>query len=67
MAKTLYVKKEYHDRLNLSSFPNAGPYPCIEGLRQNVYGQNALLVKCGAYVYHVDGKTYEEAKELCKK
>lgn len=64
--KTIRVKKKYHDRLNLDSFPNAGPYPCISGLKEKVYGKDALLVQCGAYVYHVDEKTYWEAKSYAR-
>lgn len=65
--KTIYVKKEYYDRLNLSSFGNAGPYPCISGMKEHYWGKDALCVKCGAYVYLVDERTYNEALSLSRR
>lgn len=62
--KTIYVKKEYHDKLNLSQFGNAGPHPCISGMKEKYWGKDALCVKCGAYVYKVDEETYNAAKYL---
>ncbi len=62
--KSIYVKTEYHDRLNLSQFPNAGPYPCVEGMKNKYWGRDALVVRCGRYAYKVDERTYNEAKSL---
>lgn len=64
MARTLYVKTKDKERLGLSRFGNAGPYPCISGMKEKYWGKNAYCVKCGTYVYKVDEQTYYRAMSL---
>ena len=55
------VKKRTSDRLvnMLESFPCARPYPSVSGMKKLYWGEDALCVKCGAYVYKVDRQTYD--------
>lgn len=61
MARTLYVNKADKERLHLSDFPNAGPNPCITGMKEKYWGKNAYCIRSGAYVYKVDEETYNKA------
>ena len=38
---------------NLSEFPNFSKTGSIKGMKEKFYGRNALLVKCGSYIYNV--------------
>nr|DAL26576.1 MAG TPA_asm: hypothetical protein [Caudoviricetes sp.] len=53
-TKTLYV----HDgeRLNIDRFPNFDRSGSIAGMKKLYYGQNALLVRCGSYIYNVSSE-----------
>lgn len=50
-VKRLYVK--YREQLKLSDFPNFHQSGSVMGMRERYYGDNALLVRCGSYVYNV--------------
>lgn len=58
---TVTQKQAKELRLNLDSFPSAGPYPNITGMKNKYWGNDALCIKCGVYVYHVDADTYRKA------
>ena len=45
-------------RLNISAFPNFSVTGSIKGMKNSVYGKNALLVRCGNYIYHVGNSDY---------
>ena len=53
MKKYKYVPVTPHNERILSEYPNAGPYPNVTGMRKLYWGKDALLVRSGAYVYHV--------------
>lgn len=50
-------------RLGIEEFPNFGPRGNVTGMRRLYYGDKALLVRCGSYVYNVTGQPdiYERA------
>lgn len=48
--------KNYY-RLKLKSFPSAGPYPNVTGMRK-IWGKEAYILWCGNYIYKVDYDTY---------
>lgn len=51
MAKTKTLPLEHHDKVvNFPSFSKTGS---ITGMKKLYYGKDALLVKCGAYIYNV--------------
>lgn len=53
-TKTVYVKDKA--RLRLSSFPNFSVTGSIRGMKEQFYGKDALLVRCGSYIYNVSSK-----------
>lgn len=53
MKKYKYVPATPHNQRILEQYPNAGPRPNIKGMRKLYWGDDALLIRCGAYVYKV--------------
>lgn len=51
--KVKYLPKLEGERLNLSEFPNFHKSGSISGMKKLYYGKNALLVRCGDYIYNV--------------
>ena len=49
---------------NINRFPNFHKTGSIKGMKAKYYGKNALLVKCGNYIYNVssDPQIYENAR-----
>lgn len=52
-VKTIYMADK--QKCNLSSFPNFHISGSIKGMKEKYYGKDALLVKCGSYIYNVSG------------
>lgn len=50
-VKTVYIRDKA--RLHLSDFPNFSVTGSIRGMKENVYGKDALLVRCGSWIYNV--------------
>lgn len=50
-VKSLTVKEGKN--LGISRYPNFHKSGSITGMRKLYYGQNALLVRCGSYIYNV--------------
>ena len=48
-----YLKVKDGERLNISQFPNFSATGSVKGMKEKYYGKDALLVKCGSYIYHV--------------
>ena len=55
--KTLTVNKKdlIHD---LSIFPSFSKTGSIIGMKQKYYGMDALLIRCGNYIYKVTKEVY---------
>ena len=55
------VKKlSIHFSSELGKFPNFHCSGSVSGMRK-IYGKDALLVKCGQYIYNVDQHYYDIA------
>lgn len=50
-VKTLYVADG--KRLHIDAFPNFHRSGSIKGMKEKYYGENALLVQCGSFIYNV--------------
>lgn len=50
-CKTLTV--EQGKRCNISRFPNFHKSGSISGMKRMFYGNEALLVRCGSFIYNV--------------
>ena len=48
-----YVYKADKERLHLSEYPNFSATGNVYGMKKRYYGMNALLVRCGAWIYNV--------------
>ncbi len=40
-------------RLGIEQFPNFSVTGSIKGMKEKYYGKDALLVRCGSYIYYV--------------
>ena len=57
------LNKQDGERLNISQYPNFHKSGSVIGMKKLYYGINALLVRCGNYIYNVTSnpKIYEKA------
>ena len=62
--RTRRMTKEQGKRGNISRFPNFHCTGSIKGMKRLFYGQQALLIKSGAYIYNVSSEPniYYQAK-----
>ena len=56
-----YMNKEQKERYNLSQYPNFSATGSIYGMKKLYYGMDALLVRSGAWIYHVPKEVYDAA------
>ena len=61
MARVKYMTKDQAAQCNLDSYPSFGPNGNVAGMKKKYYGKDALLVRSGAYVYHVPAEIYNQA------
>lgn len=47
--------------LNIGQYPSFSCTGSIQGMKEKYYGKNALLVRCGSYIYHVPPEVYYRA------
>ena len=57
--KTKVLKATEENKQLLSEFPNFSANGSITGMKKLYYGKDALLVKCGGYIYKVTKEIYE--------
>jgi len=64
MARVKNLPASEHDKYNLSEFPNFAKNGSVSGMKKQYYGNDALLVRCGSYIYNVSSapEVYEAAK-----
>lgn len=53
MARCKTIPVSRHDEFNLSEYPNFSSNGSIIGMKNLYYGKDALLVRCGKYIYNV--------------
>jgi len=65
MPRVKVIKKESAPE-NLCDFPNFHKSGSIIGMKKLYYGKNALLVKCGDYIYNVTSEPsiYHNAEKI---
>ncbi|RKY69343.1 MAG: hypothetical protein DRQ02_01400 [Candidatus Latescibacterota bacterium] len=59
-VKRLKVKEG--KKLGIGQYPNFSVTGSVTGMRKRFYGQQALLVRCGSYIYNVPKSIYDQAK-----
>lgn len=57
----VYIPVSKAKHLHLERFPSTGAYGSISGIRKLYWGNNAYVVKSGAYAYCVDEVTFRTA------
>lgn len=62
--RTRRMNKEQGQWCDISRYPNFHYTGSIKGMKQMYYGNQALLVRCGAYIYNVSSEPsiYHQAK-----
>ena len=58
-VKTIYVKD--YNKFRLYNFPSFHVSGSIKGMKERYYGKDALLVRCGSYIYNVSPRIYDLA------
>lgn len=58
-VKYMYVKDG--ERVNISQYPNFHKSGSIAGMKKLYYGDDALLVRCGEWIYNVPQEIYDRA------
>lgn len=61
MAKCKYMNKEQCKKYNLDQYPNFHKSGSIKGMKKLYYGEDALLVRSGSYIYKVPKFVYDAA------
>lgn len=56
LMKTKILYKVDAERLNIHRFPNFHRTGSIAGMKKLYYGKDALLVRCGSYIYNVSSE-----------
>lgn len=54
--RTRRMTKVQGERVDIHRFPNFHKSGSIYGMKKLYYGQNALLVRCGDYIYNVSSE-----------
>lgn len=64
MARTKYLTVAEGEKVEIEKFPNFSASGSIKGMKEKYYGKDALLVRCGSYIYNVTNRPdiYERAK-----
>lgn len=65
MARCKKLDTSKGEEVKISEFPNFSANGSIIGMKQKYYGKNALLVRCGNYIYNVtsEPKIYHDLAE----
>ena len=58
MARLKKISEQEGRKINISDFPNFHISGSIAGMKKLYYGKDALLVKCGEYIYNVSSEPH---------
>lgn len=61
MARTKTLPATESNKRMLSIFPSFDKTGSISGMKRMYYGKDALLVRCGSYIYKVTEEYYNMA------
>lgn len=56
-----YMNKKLAQKYNLSQYPNFSARGSVYGMKKKYYGNDALLVRSGSYIYKVPAFVYNAA------
>jgi len=61
-VKTVYVKDK--ENIGLDRYPNFSITGNIYGMKRKYYGEDALLVRCGSWIYKVGNESLVDKNNL---
>ena len=53
MARVKYLPVSEGKALGIDKFPNFDATGSVKGMKEKYYGKDALLVRCGSYIFKV--------------
>lgn len=56
MSRVEYLSVKEGKKVNIDNFPNFHKSGSSRGMKERFYGKDALLVRCGDYIYNVTSK-----------
>lgn len=59
--KCKYLPVEIGKSVGIDEYPNFHASGSIKGMKELYYGKDALLVRCGSYIYKVPKEIYDMA------
>lgn len=54
------------DKIDIHQYANFSASGYVTGMKNNFYGKNATLVKCGNYIYNVPKEIYDNIDDIDK-
>ena len=62
MSRVKYLSVTRGQKVHIEQYPNFHKSGSIKGMKEKYYGKNAMLVRCGDYIYNVPQHIYDLAK-----
>lgn len=61
MSRIKYLSVTKGQKVHIEQYPNFHKSGSIKGMKEKYYGKNAMLVRCGDYIYNVPQRIYDMA------
>ncbi len=61
MSRVKYLSVTRGRKVHIEQYPNFHKSGSIKGMKERYYGKNAMLVRCGDYIYNVPQRIYDMA------
>lgn len=61
MSRIKYLSATRGQKVHIEQYPNFHKSGSIKGMKEKYYGKNAMLVRCGDYIYNVPQRIYDMA------
>lgn len=61
MSRVKYLSVTRGQKVHIEQYPNFHKSGSIKGMKEKYYGKNAMLVRCGDYIYNVPQRIYDMA------
>lgn len=62
MSRVKYLSVARGQKVHIEQYPNFHKSGSIKGMKERYYGKNAMLVRCGDYIYKVPQRIYDMAE-----
>lgn len=61
MSRVKYLSVTRGQKVHIEQYPNFHKSGSIKGMKEKYYGKNAMLVRCGDYIYNMPQRIYDMA------